>query len=70
MQNSPPQEALMKKTTLSSYAKLIARSGDVHWYAMAAQYDGAALFACAPEVNGLRLRMSLFGSDGMRQFSK
>ena len=32
------------------YSKLIARSGDVHWYAMAAESAGAALIACAPEI--------------------
>lgn len=48
------------------YSKLIARSGDVHWYAMAAENAGAALIACAPEEPGLRLRLQLFGGDGRR----
>ena len=49
-----------------SYSKLIARTGDAHWYSMTPETSGAALIACAPEGEGLRLRLSLFGSDGRR----
>lgn len=48
------------------YSKLIARSGDVHWYAMTAKSSGAALIACAPEAKNLRLQLQLFGADGRR----
>ena len=49
-----------------SYSKLIARSGDAHWYSITAQDAGAALIACAPESEELRLWLSLFGADGRR----
>lgn len=49
-----------------SYSKLIARAGDAHWYSITADDSGAALIACAPETGGLRLRLSLFGTDGRR----
>ena len=48
------------------YSKLIARSGDSHWYSVTAQSSGAALIACAPESEGLRLWLNLFGTDGRR----
>lgn len=56
----------LELTDGEGYAKLIARSGDVHWYAMAAESSGAALLACAPEAPGLRLSMGLFDAQGRR----
>lgn len=51
------------------YSKLIARSGDVHWYAMTAEADGAAIIACAPEEPGLRMQAWLFSAGGERLVS-
>ena len=51
------------------YSKLIARAGDVHWYTVTAQSDGAALIACAPETPGLSVQMWLFSADGQRLIS-
>ena len=48
------------------YAKLIAREGDVHWYSVAAQSDGAALIAITPEGPGLRMQARLFDQKGKR----
>lgn len=48
------------------YTKLIARPGDVHWYAVTAEASGPALIACAPEMPGLRLQASLFDASGRR----
>ena len=46
------------------YSKMIARSGDVHWYAFTAARDGAAIAAAMPETNGLRLQSWLFDEGG------
>lgn len=46
------------------YSKLIAREGDVHWYAVTAQSSGAALLACVPETAGLRVQTWLFDERG------
>lgn len=46
------------------YSKSIARSGDVHWYAVTAETDGAAILACAPMGRGLRLRAWIFDESG------
>ena len=46
-----------------SYAKLIARAGDVHWYAVDAVRDGAAIFSATPESD-CPLRLWLFDERG------
>ena len=46
------------------YSKMIARSGDVHWYAFTAARDGAAIAAAVPESDGLRLQSRLFDESG------
>lgn len=47
-----------------SYSKLIARDGDAHWYSIAAESDGAAILACVPETEGLRMQGMLLDADG------
>ena len=46
------------------YAKLIARGGDAHWYAVAANRDGAAILAAQSEESDLRLQAWLFDEGG------
>lgn len=46
------------------YSKMIARSGDVHWYAFTAMRDGAMIAAALPETGGLRLQSWLFDESG------
>jgi len=46
------------------YSKLIARGGDVHWYAVTASYSGAALLACRPVSGGLSMDAMLFDGNG------
>ena len=48
----------------NSYAKMIARPGDVHWYALSADAREAALIAAAPDQPELTLETMLFGADG------
>ena len=46
------------------YAKLIARSGDVHWYSITAERTGAAIVAALPEQKNLDLQIRLFNAEG------
>ena len=46
------------------YSKLIARGGDVHWYAVTAIRSGAALMGCRPEDQTLSLEAMLFDESG------
>lgn len=44
--------------------KLIARSGDAHWYGFTAQEDGMLMLTCVPEDAALSLGAALFDEDG------
>ena len=47
-----------------SYAKAIARPGDVHWYALTAELSLPEVLAGLPEDPGLRLEARLFNESG------
>lgn len=47
-----------------SYAKAIARSGDVHWYAVTAELSLPEVLAGLPEDSGLQLEARLFNESG------
>lgn len=47
-----------------SYAKLIARAGDVHWYAFTAQSDGTLLLCTTPAEAELSLESALTDDQG------
>ena len=46
-----------------SYSKMIARAGDVHWYAIDAARSGAAILAAAPE-DAIAPQLWLFDANG------
>ena len=46
------------------YAKAIARSGDVHWYAVAADSAQPVVLAAVPDEDGPRLEAQLFDAGG------
>lgn len=54
----------LELTDGEGYSKLIARAGDVHWYAFTTSWSGAAILSGTPQELGLRLRIWLFDAQG------